>query len=348
MSELERADHLLELGRPIDAEQILRAELVQEPESSLALQLLARSLLDQGRTPEALLVAQSAVAAVPAEEQAHRILAIAFLSAGRFPEAVGAAQEATRLAPEFWHGHYLLGAALRANPGTKASRQGLSRALEATRLAPSEAAPHVLASLCLRDLGKNRAADRETAEALRLDPQHFAATQHLAATRLVQGRLTEAVAALTTGLGNDPQHEPLHQLYDRLLTRIVRRLTFAGFVLSAVLSALAIQEASYWARLATAVLGIALCVVGVLLVTRRLPRGSAAWTRGLVKRASILHRLLILLLVAVLVVVLFLGLAPGPAALGAALAYRGLLATYGVVLLIVGMRSVISALDNRI
>jgi Flp pilus assembly protein TadD len=345
---LQRAQNLLELGRPVQAEEQFRALLTSNPESAPALQGLVRALIAQGRNHEAVPVAQAAVRVDPEDVWGHLLLSIAWIGTGEAGQALAPAHAAVRMAPHLWQTHYALGQATRAMRGRRSSREALVMAREAARLAPHEPDPHVLVASCLWDLGRNREARRANAEALRLDPTHTMAISNLAATRIAEGRLSDAGAMVTSGLGVDPQMTRLHDHYDRVLGRVVNRLAYAGLVLSAILTAMAIQEVSYPLRSGTAVAGIALCCLGVWSVIRRLPRGSGGWARGLIRRSGLFVRVMVVILAIVAAITLCLGFASASGALALALEYRAFLATYSFFLLVIAMRTVVGALSNRI
>lgn len=290
--ELARADHLLDLGRHSQAEEIIRAHLATDPASAEALRLLVLALLGQERAAEALDAAEAAVREDPEEEHGFRLLSIVYARLDRSDDAVGAAREAVRAAPGMWQTHYTLGMALRTGRLPR-SRDALACANEAVRLAPHQSSPHNLAGLCLDDLRMPVEARRAYEEALRLDPQSATALNNLAATSAQRGRLTAAGRLLSAGLSADPQEAMLHYNYDRLLLRLMLYLSLALLGLAVTQAILAAEHAPYLARVATTLALVVIYVVATARVARSLPRGSHLWARGLFRRVSWPERILI-------------------------------------------------------
>lgn len=307
--DLARADHLLDLGRHSQAEEIIRAHLAANPESAEALRLLVLALLGQERAAEALAAAEAAVREAPEEEHGFRLLSIVYARLDRPDDAVRAAREAVRAAPGMWQTHYTLGMALRTGRLPR-TRDALACANEAVRLAPHESSPHNLAGLCLDDLRMPDEARRAYEEALRLDPQSATALNNLAATTAQRGRLAAAGRLLSAGLSSDPQEAMLHYNYDRLLLALVLRLNLLLLGFGILFAVLIGSEAGYAVRV-VAVLAL-LGTTGLLTrwVARSLPRGSHLWVRGMFRRVEISERVFLGIFLLLAPAVIALGLAP--------------------------------------
>lgn len=307
--DIARADHLLDLGRHSQAEEILRAHLATDPNSAEALRLLVLALLGQERAAEALDAAEAAVREAPEEEHGFRLLSIVYARLDRTNDAVRAAREAVRAAPGMWQTHYTLGMALRTGRMPR-TRDALDCANEAVRLAPHESSPYNLAGLCLDDLRMPVEAQRAYEEALRLDPQSATALNNLAATTAQRGRLAAAARLLSAGLSSDPQEAMLHDNYDRLLLALVLRLNLLLLGFGILFAVLVGADAAYAIRVVTVL--VLLGSIGLLIrsVARNLPRGSHLWARGMFRRVEISERIFLGVFLLLAPAVLALGLAP--------------------------------------
>ncbi|MBO9520220.1 MAG: tetratricopeptide repeat protein [Nocardioidaceae bacterium] len=344
--ELGRAEALVDLGRHREAEQIVRHHLAGNAESGYALRLLTSVLLHQDRDQEAVESGRRAVAADPAEANAHVLLASALSALGRQEEAVRVAREATRLAPSDWSTHYTLGMALRSGRRPR-SREALDSANEAVRLAPYESHAHNLAGLCLDDLNLVAESERAFREALRLDPENGTAMNNLAGSAIDGGRLSDAGQMLTSALSIDAQRPMLHQNYDVLLLRLVRRLWLALAALGVLLAGLAGGRAPYPVRVATVVALLGLYAVATRRVTRHLPRGAHLWARGLFTRIPWPQRALVAGFVALSAGVVVIGLAPRSMALGTGLVILWILRLLGLAVIAGGLVGLVRGAFRR-
>lgn len=344
---LGRAEQLLDLNRPAQAEEVLRAFLLDEPESAPALRLLTLALLeDRERDSDALRAADRAVVVDPDDEQGHRLRSIALLRVDRVPEAVASAREAVRRDPQMWQTHYCLGLALRSGRLPR-SRDALECANQAVRLAPHQSQPHNLAGLCLDDLGLHDEARRAFEEALALDPTSATALNNLAATHLDGGRLRAGIRMLSSGLSASPQAQALHENYDVLLLKLASRLYIALGALGIVLQILAATGAPYLARVITVVALITAYALITHRVTRLLPRGSSIWVRGLFRRSSNWRRLGLVLLAVLTVGVIVMGVAPAELAVSTGAALVVALQFVGIGVVTVGVIGAVVSLFRR-
>ncbi len=332
-ADLERAQHLLDLRRPAEAERVLGQVLAGDPQSGAALRLLTMALHQQDRDREALTAVERAIATEPDEEHGHRLHSILLAALDRPADAVGAAREAVRLEPYLWMTHYTLGMALRLGRRPQ-SAAALECANQALRLAPHASEAHNLAGLCLDDLKRPVEARQAYAEALRLDPDNTMALNNLAADTLDRGKLGAAGRLLTSALSSDPQQRLLHHNYDAILLKLVRRLYFALLVLGVLLAVLAGVDAPYSSRVATVVVLLGVYAAATWRVTRNLPRGAHLVARGLFRRSSGFERLLLAAFVLLSVTVLAMGLAPRDTALVVGALMLVLLRTVGIVLIV--------------
>ncbi len=342
-ADLERAQHLLDLRRPAEAERVLGQVLLEEPESAPALRLLSMALHDQGRDADALATVERAIAAEPDEEHGHRLRAIMLSAVGRPHDAIWAAREAVRLAPYLWMTHYTLGMALRGGHRPQSSA-ALECANQAIRLAPHASEAHNLAGLCLDDLKRPVEARKAYSEAVRLNPNDTMALNNLAADTLDRGKLGAAGRLLTSALSSDPQERLLHQNYDAILLKLVRRLYFALILLGVLLAVLAGVDAPYFSRVGTVVLLLGVYAAATWRVTRSLPRGAHLVARGLFRRSSGLERVLVAAFVLLSVAVVVMGVAPRETALAVGVGMLVLLRGVGIVFIIGWVLSAVRSL----
>ncbi|MCW2854682.1 MAG: Tetratricopeptide repeat protein [Marmoricola sp.] len=312
---LARAENLIELGRKTDAEALVRAELIDDPENARALRLLAQALLGSSRTGECHTAARRAVAADPDSEHGHRLLAITAAEAGFGGEAERAAREAVRLAPNTWQTHYTLGSVLRRGGWTR-KKDALSSALQALELAPHVSTTHTLVGMCYANLDLTDSATAAYLEAIRLNPNDAMALNNLAAIQMNNGSLSKASATLRSGLSASPQEAILRLNYDVVLLKLMRRLYVALYVVFLVQMQLATSKAPYPARIGVGLALVALCAAASAQVTRNLPRGAHLWARGLFGRATQGQRVLIARFILVLAVDIATAISPATVALG--------------------------------
>ena len=99
-AQTERAQVLLDLGRPQEAVGVLHQALAQSPGDARALSLLSLAHGNTGDHREALRWADQAVAAAPGGEWGHRLRAVHLLNLNAPGDALRAAEEAVRLEPQ--------------------------------------------------------------------------------------------------------------------------------------------------------------------------------------------------------------------------------------------------------
>lgn len=197
-----RSAQLLDLGRPVDAERILRAALASDPDQPELLRLLGRSLLEQRRLREARDVLREAAAAAPSNAMVHGLAAAAAFGLGRTKDARSALERAVGLDPNGAHWHAQL-AELDARQGQHASAQ--ARIVEAMRLEPNDPSIRVSAAEVLFASRQTDVAERAARDALALDPDHDGAHHMLARIALRRGSAEAAHQASRSAARQDPQ-----------------------------------------------------------------------------------------------------------------------------------------------
>ncbi|WP_341229950.1 tetratricopeptide repeat protein [Nocardioides salarius] len=304
-----RAQHLLDLRRPAEAEAVVRTHLGQEPEDVDALVLLARALLDQDRDDEGDRALRAALRLDPEHYSALLTLVDVSARADHRAAALAAADRALALHPDAWTSHYAKAMALMSGtqPRPVPALDCVDRGL---RTAPHEPSLHNLAGVCLDAMMRPDEARRAFEEALRLDPQHVLAGANLAGLDAEGGRLRRSARRLTASLAEHPGEAALHRLLPVLVTRFALRLLCIAVVAAVVLGVELGREDPWPVRAATG----AVLLVGLALTTRsflrQLPRGPGSWIGRMVGEASGAARLALGLLALALPVLLVLAFAP--------------------------------------
>ncbi|GAA5128833.1 hypothetical protein GCM10023339_57230 [Alloalcanivorax gelatiniphagus] len=307
---VERAAALLELGRPVEAEQAARDAVGADPAAAAALVVLARALTEQQRHDEAVSAAQAAVAADPEHGDAFVALSWALVGDGRAEDAVAAARTAVGLEPHAWVTHHALGwALLRTSPPRhEEARAAAARALE---LEPGATAAHSVLGLALAGLGQRRAGRRVLREGLRINPHDPYLHNNLAKIDLDRGlRVGRTARHLRAAAAAIPQEPVVHQNLDTLLVRFGVRLVWPTLVALFVLRVQLGLDAPWWARALTGVAFLA--VIGLLVAWfgRQVPRGLRLWAPGVLGRVAVPVRLVASVLVAFGVCVVATAFAP--------------------------------------
>ncbi len=307
---VERASALLELGRPVEAEQAAREAVAADPTSSVALVVLARALTEQRRHDEAVEAAQAAVAASPEHGDAYVALSWALVGDDRAEDAVAAARTAVALEPHEWVTHHALGWALLRTtpPAHEESRASAARAIE---LEPGATAAYSVLGLALAGLGRRRAGRRVLREGLRINPHDPYLHNNLAKIDLDRGlRIGRTGRHLRAAAGAIPQEEVVRQNLDTLLVRFAVRLVWPTLLALFVLRVQLGLEAPWWARAATGVAFLAAIGLLVAWFARQVPRGLRLWAPGVLGRVAVPVRLVVSVLLAFGVCVVATAFAP--------------------------------------
>lgn len=326
---LAHAETLLELGRAVEAEAVLRDVLASDPESVEALQELARALHHQDRDREAEWVARQAVALSPQDHRGYLVLTDVLCERDDVEAALDSARQCLRIAPHAWTSHYAMARALLAGRRPQTS-DAYRAALRAVELQPHHPTTHNLVGLCLEGLNDPEAAERAYRNALQIDPLHTNAQNNLARLHLERGRLGHGAAMLRHAVGHAPQEKVLHANLDVVLLLLGRRIMWSMFAAAAVLGVLLVTEAPWWSRVLT---GAGYLGVLALLLRRfrdHLPRGVSRWGRGLFARAHWQGKYLLGLLALLSVGVLLLAFAPYPVAAASGVLLLGVLRVLGI------------------
>jgi Flp pilus assembly protein TadD len=222
---VERAELLIEAGRPVDAEREVRNSLLEHPGDAHALGLLARALIMQGRGDEAAEAAREAVAHDPEDESALFVLAVALLQTGRAEGAESTIRVAIRVDPTNAALHQTLAEILLS---TNRAKEAVESSELARALAPYDADVVATHAHALAVLNRSAEAEDVAREALAIDPENDRAHHVLGLVGLHRADPDQALAGFREALRLDPTDESAreglvlalkarHPVYARLL-----------------------------------------------------------------------------------------------------------------------------------
>ncbi len=204
ITDLARAQALVDTRRYKDAESVLRRALAQAPLAAEAHSLLAFTLYHQDRNEEALLEARTAVGLTPDAAGPHYVEAVVLLDMGQLDPALRAIKEALRLDPErpayyAVQGHIYerkkeWGAALRA------AEAGL-------QLDPTHVGCINLRAMAQVGLGREDAAGATLKAALAQEPENALTHANQGWAMLHQGQYEQAFIHFREALRLDPTLE---------------------------------------------------------------------------------------------------------------------------------------------
>lgn len=268
---LERVDHLRTIGRPQEAEHLIRTALAEEPRDAELLWRLAAVLLTGDRIADGLPVAQAAVAADPQSPNAHRVHALLLVESGYVAHAVHAAYTAVSLAPH--HAHtavvyaYVLHRAQRPFDAAVVARR-------AVELAPSDPETHVMVGDIALDTGDRATARQAYTTVLGLDPQHAGARRNLAALDHIGHRPRAALLGLIEAGRMDPDVPEVLTLVASVLWQLSWRMRIGLVVALVPLMVVSSAEADAWVARSAACAILALAGLAFWWHVRELPRGT--------------------------------------------------------------------------
>lgn len=287
----QRAQALLDLGRPADAVPILLDALNQAPRDHRALCLMALAHSNLGNRAEAVRWADQAIEAAPGHEWGHRLRAISLLELGRVRDAQRAAEEAVRLGPEYPETlHTLSRVLLRA--GRRREAEAMARRMLA--LAPDSFLTHEMLALVALRGEKWQDAEAYCRRALTLRPNAYYSLNNLGLTLFRQSnaftprvslpRFTEAIDCLQRAIALNPAEKLARENLSATLSRYL--LTYPLFVLCAFTVGMLFRVGDLTGTdkillrlLVFPALAIVYCVILGLLRYRALPPDVQTWWR---------------------------------------------------------------------
>jgi tetratricopeptide (TPR) repeat protein len=202
-ADLERAGHLIDIGRYERARGLLAGVLASAPEDLTALDLLAEALWMEDRDDEAAAVARQMVALHPDRVEGPLMLARVLEHQDQPEEAEPYARRAVELAPHGAAAHRVLGRVLAQLPGgAETAREVLTQAVA---LAPDEPLGYYDLGTALVNLREWVAAENVVLEGLRRSPDSAACLMRLGVIRLKLQRYDEAIDDIMRGIAQDPE-----------------------------------------------------------------------------------------------------------------------------------------------
>jgi tetratricopeptide (TPR) repeat protein len=195
-NDLRRAEALIGVNRPADAQTILSGVLATSPDNVRAYCLIAQCANATNNYVGMLRAATQATTYGPSLEWGHRLRSTALRCLGRETEAVQAARTAVELAPNSWPGYVALTEALLPSPDRDRRRGAYEAAGRAVTLAPQIATTHVTMGRVLLSIGERQAAQACFERAIGLNPTDPTAHINLAVVDLRRGRVARAARGL--------------------------------------------------------------------------------------------------------------------------------------------------------
>lgn len=244
---LERAQLLVELRRPEEAELLLRDCVREHPDVATVHHVLSDVLEQLERYGEAEEVARTSIRLAPNDEIGFHRLAQALIRQDRSDEAVDVAWKAVQIDPGWWANQTLMARALLTSERFGA-REAVQHAERALALAPGESEPHLVLALCHIDGRSWRRARREAERALEIDPTDTRAATVLSVVNVTRGRVFSGIRDKSAVMAADPQSGGVEKHYELVAHRLMRRLWFILLATAVVLGVLALVHATWFAR----------------------------------------------------------------------------------------------------
>lgn len=243
----DNADHLLQVGRPELAIDLLVRYLADAPDTARPLLLLALANERLRRYDEALRCTDRAVAVEPMLMDCWVRRAAALLELKRVDEAIESARRATELAPDNGMTHYVLARALMLKPGN--DDEVLAVARTTVGLLPNMAEAHSLLGLVQAQAGDLDAAAEAWRAALAIDPDNVGARNNLAGIDLRKRRGKKAMRGLRAAAANDPQNPVFQENIGRAaFTRLIQHGLLLCLVVLVLVAVVVNVGIPFWLR----------------------------------------------------------------------------------------------------
>lgn len=346
MTDLDRADHLIVLGRAAEAEDLCRRHLTEQPDSAEALWLLNRALNKQRRWHEAVPVGRAALAVAPETVNLRITLVDSLIEVGQVEEARQIALGSVHLAPHDWSCRYSLTQALLGGRRPLVS-QALEQANECVRLAPNSPDAHNLAGLCLDRLGLSDQARVAYAKALELDPQHALAMNNLATLDIGVFRLRRASRGFSSALALEPDAPLVQENLRVLMWRLSYRLFLTVLGAAAVVGILVATTDTWLPRALVGCVLLVLCGWLAESSRRALPRGISRSWRAIASRLGFRGWCYAVVVVFALVCVCAMAFAPHAVAVSFGLSLLVVLRILGLLVIVTAVIGAVVSLFRR-
>jgi tetratricopeptide (TPR) repeat protein len=230
----ERANALIEMGRPEEAVPLLVRAIGLEPDDAHTRCRLVLALMRTDKHKDALEQAEAALAVDASGEWPHRLRAILLGHEGRHKEALESALEAVRIEPELPSALYTLGSVY---VNLKRFKDADEVGVQILEVAPDDSDSHELLSFIAVRQNKHRETEKYARESLRLNPENMDAMRFLAIGLRGQRKRKEATEAWLEVVRRNPTNKSYrHELVETSSTpEKVRTVVFAATVISGLL-----------------------------------------------------------------------------------------------------------------
>ena len=230
----ERANALIEMGRPSEAIPLLIRAIGLDPDDVHTRCRLVLALMRTSKQSEALEQAEAALAVDASGEWPHRLRAILLGQEGRHKEALKSALEAVRIEPELPSTLYTLGSVYVNLKRFRDANEVGARILEA---APDDSDSHELLAFIAVRQNKHRDTEKHARESLRLDPENMDAMRFLAIGLRGQRKRKEATEAWLEVVRRNPTNKSYrHELVKTSsVSDKARNAVFAVTIISGML-----------------------------------------------------------------------------------------------------------------
>lgn len=205
--DLERAGHLMDIGRYEQARTLLGGVLAAAPEDLDALDLLAEALWMEDRDDEAAEVARRMIGTYPDRVEGPLMLARILEYQDQREEAEPHARRAVQLAPHRADAHRVLGRVLADLPGSAEAARAVL--VHAVALAPDDPSGYHDLGNALINLREWAAAENVVLEGLQRSPDDTACLLRLGIIRLRLQRYDEAIDDIMRGIAQEPDVQDL-------------------------------------------------------------------------------------------------------------------------------------------
>jgi Flp pilus assembly protein TadD len=215
---VDRAHTLLDLGRPEDAERMVRDVLASEPDNADAASVLALCLHKLWRFDELAQVSARVIALQPDSIVGYSMLATALGNLQRWEESVEPARTAVRLSPD---DPSMLAGLAELLAMTSHGDEAVIAATEALRLAPADPGVIEIWGFVLAKTGHWAEAVAPLEAAVGKDPLNSHHLFRLGCVLLRLGRYDEAREQWTTMLAAEPSEQNVALVRDQLVRELV-------------------------------------------------------------------------------------------------------------------------------
>ena len=204
MSDLQRAQSLLDMNKAAEAVPYASKAVAADPESPWPRHVLVRALIEARRNQEAVREGQAALGIAPDDPWLQHLVAVAHYQSGNYKQAVVHGRAALEMMPEDPSVHAILGKALSHTRDKKSAREHADRAVA---LAPDDHFVHRASGDVWVEMSKWKEAEGAYRKALELDPQDSLALTNLGFVMQRMGKHDAALEHTLAAARTDPRNQ---------------------------------------------------------------------------------------------------------------------------------------------